>query len=323
MRLVLGLPRRRAGLRLPGARRARPRAARCSPWRAWPTARGCTRCSRPSSRPAPCSAASARRGSSMAAHDLLRRRPSPGDGEIREALAGNLCRCTGYEKILDAVRLASARTTAPVSATLIEGCAVATVDEAGTEHAEGWILVEGARIAAVGGGARRRCRAGTRRLDGRGRLATPGPGQLPPPPLPVGHAGAGPGRRPVRLAGRAVPGLGPHRRRGGARRRPRRAGRAGPHRLHDEHGPPLRLPPRRPATCWPPRSTPPRRWGCASTPAGAPWTSAARAAACRRTRWSRTATRSWPRPRRRSPAGTTRRSSRCCGSPWRRAPRSR
>jgi aerobic carbon-monoxide dehydrogenase small subunit len=45
----------------------------------------------------------------MAAHDLLRRRPSPGDGEIREALAGNLCRCTGYEKILDAVRLASAR----------------------------------------------------------------------------------------------------------------------------------------------------------------------------------------------------------------------
>ena len=45
----------------------------------------------------------------VAAEDLLRRRPAPGDGEIREALAGNLCRCTGYEKILDAVRLASAR----------------------------------------------------------------------------------------------------------------------------------------------------------------------------------------------------------------------
>jgi aerobic carbon-monoxide dehydrogenase small subunit len=45
----------------------------------------------------------------VAAHDLLRRNPSPSDGEIREALAGNLCRCTGYEKILDAVRLASAR----------------------------------------------------------------------------------------------------------------------------------------------------------------------------------------------------------------------
>lgn len=45
----------------------------------------------------------------MATEDLLRRTPSPGDAEIREALAGNLCRCTGYEKILDAVRLASAR----------------------------------------------------------------------------------------------------------------------------------------------------------------------------------------------------------------------
>ena len=47
----------------------------------------------------------------MATEDLLRRSPSPGDTEIREALAGNLCRCTGYEKILDAVRLASARST--------------------------------------------------------------------------------------------------------------------------------------------------------------------------------------------------------------------
>jgi len=43
----------------------------------------------------------------MAAHDLLARSPDPGDGEIREALAGNLCRCTGYEKILDAVRAAA------------------------------------------------------------------------------------------------------------------------------------------------------------------------------------------------------------------------
>jgi carbon-monoxide dehydrogenase small subunit len=45
----------------------------------------------------------------VAADDLLRRVPSPADAEIREALAGNLCRCTGYEKILDAVRLAAAR----------------------------------------------------------------------------------------------------------------------------------------------------------------------------------------------------------------------
>jgi aerobic carbon-monoxide dehydrogenase small subunit len=43
----------------------------------------------------------------VASHDLLSRNPQPTDAEIREALAGNLCRCTGYEKILDAVRLAS------------------------------------------------------------------------------------------------------------------------------------------------------------------------------------------------------------------------
>jgi aerobic carbon-monoxide dehydrogenase small subunit len=45
----------------------------------------------------------------MATHDLLARNPEPGDAEIREALAGNLCRCTGYGKIIDAVRLAAGR----------------------------------------------------------------------------------------------------------------------------------------------------------------------------------------------------------------------
>ena len=45
----------------------------------------------------------------VATHDLLGRNPDPSDAEIREALAGNLCRCTGYEKILDAVRLAAQR----------------------------------------------------------------------------------------------------------------------------------------------------------------------------------------------------------------------
>ncbi len=43
----------------------------------------------------------------VASHDLLSREPHPTDPEIREALAGNLCRCTGYEKILDAVHLAA------------------------------------------------------------------------------------------------------------------------------------------------------------------------------------------------------------------------
>jgi aerobic carbon-monoxide dehydrogenase small subunit len=43
----------------------------------------------------------------VAAHDLLSRIPQPTDSQIREALAGNLCRCTGYTAILAAVRLAA------------------------------------------------------------------------------------------------------------------------------------------------------------------------------------------------------------------------
>ena len=43
----------------------------------------------------------------VATADLIERSPDPSDDEIREALSGNLCRCTGYEKIFDAVRLAA------------------------------------------------------------------------------------------------------------------------------------------------------------------------------------------------------------------------
>ena len=43
----------------------------------------------------------------VAAADLLARTPDPTDDEMREALSGNLCRCTGYAKIFDAVRLAA------------------------------------------------------------------------------------------------------------------------------------------------------------------------------------------------------------------------
>jgi carbon-monoxide dehydrogenase small subunit len=44
----------------------------------------------------------------VATADLLERNSAPSDDEIREALSGNLCRCTGYAKIFDAVRLAAA-----------------------------------------------------------------------------------------------------------------------------------------------------------------------------------------------------------------------
>ena len=44
----------------------------------------------------------------VAAADLLRHNAYPSDDAIREALSGNLCRCTGYAKIFEAVRLAAA-----------------------------------------------------------------------------------------------------------------------------------------------------------------------------------------------------------------------
>ena len=62
----------------------------------------------------------------VTAHDLLTRRGRPGqvplsDPEIREALAGNLCRCTGYSKILEAVRLAAGRMAPAPEAAQAEG----------------------------------------------------------------------------------------------------------------------------------------------------------------------------------------------------------
>ena len=46
-------------------------------------------------------------GMIMASEALLRRNPNPGEGEIRDALSGNLCRCTGYVKIIESVQAAS------------------------------------------------------------------------------------------------------------------------------------------------------------------------------------------------------------------------
>ncbi|THV32240.1 2Fe-2S iron-sulfur cluster binding domain-containing protein [Glycomyces paridis] len=46
----------------------------------------------------------------VSAADLLGREPDPGEEAIREAIAGNLCRCTGYEKVVEAVRAAAEAT---------------------------------------------------------------------------------------------------------------------------------------------------------------------------------------------------------------------
>jgi carbon-monoxide dehydrogenase small subunit len=45
----------------------------------------------------------------LTAHELLRERRGPGEREIREAIAGNLCRCTGYHGIVEAIQLADER----------------------------------------------------------------------------------------------------------------------------------------------------------------------------------------------------------------------
>lgn len=55
-------------------------------------------------------------GMIMTSHDLLDRQPNPSDSDIREALNGNVCRCTGYQNIVAAVRNASRRMSKPVAA---------------------------------------------------------------------------------------------------------------------------------------------------------------------------------------------------------------
>jgi len=48
-------------------------------------------------------------GMIVAAHALLEANPAPEEREIREAIGGNLCRCTGYQQIVDAIKLAAAK----------------------------------------------------------------------------------------------------------------------------------------------------------------------------------------------------------------------
>ncbi len=52
-------------------------------------------------------------GMVISAHALLETNPAPSEHEIREAIGGNLCRCTGYQQIVDAIKLAAAKREAP------------------------------------------------------------------------------------------------------------------------------------------------------------------------------------------------------------------
>jgi 4-hydroxybenzoyl-CoA reductase subunit gamma len=54
-------------------------------------------------------------GMILAAEGLLRRNPNPDDDSIRQALGGNICRCTGYVKIIEAVRTAAAMSSGTIS----------------------------------------------------------------------------------------------------------------------------------------------------------------------------------------------------------------
>ena len=112
----------------------------------------------------------------VASHDLLRRNPRPTDPEIREALAGNLCRCTGYEKIIDAVRLAAGGWSARHDAHRDRG--LRDRDDGRGRHrarrrpprrSRTTASPRSARAPRPGAG-----REATRRIDGRGCLATPG-----------------------------------------------------------------------------------------------------------------------------------------------------
>ena len=80
-------------------------------------------------------------GMLMTALDLLRNHPSPNEAEIRDGLSGNLCRCTGYEHIVRAVRAAAAETAAAPSGR-----------EAGAAAAKGDGPAAGAGAAEASGG---------------------------------------------------------------------------------------------------------------------------------------------------------------------------
>ena len=300
VRLVHGVPGRGAGLRLPGGGRAGDRPRRRD-------GRG------PGQRGRAASGAGGLRPGRRGAVRLLhagadRRGPRPADPgaeptdlEIREALAGNLCRCTGYEKILDAVRLARQRSwrAGPAStgstgstALILDGCAIVTMDGRAQRARQRPPRHRGQpdhrrRAGAVPAPERAAGATRARRIDA--AAAWPRPAwSTPTTTCTSGRPAAmAADSTLVRLADRAVPGVGADRR--GARRG-RRHGAA----LAGWPGP-AAPPPwttttcsrARAGTCSAPRWRPRAGSGCASTRPAGRWTWAPVPAACRPTTWSR------------------------------------
>ena len=109
VRLVLGAGRRPARLLVPGARRLARSAPRSPPSRRSPPTACSPTCSRPSSTPAPCSAASAPRAWSWPSTTCSTATPHPPSSRCARPSRGNLCRCTGYGRVIEAVRVAVRR----------------------------------------------------------------------------------------------------------------------------------------------------------------------------------------------------------------------
>jgi 4-hydroxybenzoyl-CoA reductase subunit alpha len=88
----------------------------------------------------------------LSAHALLERNPTPSDGEIREALSGNLCRCTGYTKIFEAVRAANDQRNATVFAGAEAGPFPRQLPVVHGEPAEGFNVIgaRGRKADAIG-----------------------------------------------------------------------------------------------------------------------------------------------------------------------------
>ena len=100
--------RRPPGLLVPGARRRGRGQVDRAPSRAWPRATSCIRCSSKFLEHAALQCGICTPGFLVAAKALLEKNPDPTETEVRYWLAGNLCRCTGYDKIVRAVLDAAA-----------------------------------------------------------------------------------------------------------------------------------------------------------------------------------------------------------------------
>ena len=77
--------------------------------KAWPPTASCTRCRKRSGTSTALQCGFCTPGMIMTSKQILERNPNPTDEEIRHGLEGNLCRCTGYQHIVNAVKAAAAK----------------------------------------------------------------------------------------------------------------------------------------------------------------------------------------------------------------------